>query len=77
MKIWIFVVKFLLIGSLFIVSNNDLSLIDNEERQEFYSLFTSWLNSLVGHVSDISGYVVKSEWLPNKDLKNNIEEVIE
>lgn len=67
MKIWIVAMKFLLIGALFIVSNQNLYLNNVDDRRNFYDLYYDWMNNLFGHAKQITGYVVNSEWLP----KNN------
>ena len=64
MKLWIIVVKFLFFGALFIVSNQNLYLSENEDMNAFLNFYYSWLNNLYTHVQDITGYVVNSEWLP-------------
>ena len=64
MKIYLFILKFLFIGALFIVSNNNLHLADFNEREIFYNSFYSWLSDLFGRASQITGYVTSSKWLP-------------
>ena len=72
MKIYLFILKFLFIGALFIVSNNNLHLINLEERNVFYSNFYSWLSGLFDSVGQITGYITKSEWLPQTNPQQNI-----
>jgi len=72
MKIYLFVLKFLFIGALFIVSNNNLHIINLEERNVFYSHFYSWLLGLFDSVGQIVGYVTKSEWLPQINPQQTI-----
>ena len=72
MKIYLFILKFLFIGALFIVSNNNLHLINLEERNVFYSNFYSWLSGLFDSVGQITGYVTKSQWLPQTSSNQNI-----
>ncbi len=74
MKIYLFILKFLFIGALFIVSNNNLHLINLEERNVFYSYFYSWLSGLFDSVGQITGYVTKSQWLPQTNSPQNIPE---
>jgi hypothetical protein len=68
MKLVIVVVKLLLLGALFIISNNSLHLSDSVERGQFVDLYTDWLDGLVEQSVEITGYLVKFEWLPDKDL---------
>ncbi len=65
MKIYLYILKFLFIGALFIVSNNNLHLNNPAEREVFYANFHSWLNNILSSVTQITGYVTSSEWLPN------------
>jgi hypothetical protein len=64
MKISIIVVKFLLLGALFIISNQELYLTNPQDLETFYDLFGSWIFNLANHFFQISGYVINSEWLP-------------
>jgi len=67
MKIPIVILKLLFIGALFIVSNHNLHLADSNERGVFFNVYTDWLSNLFFQGTDVTGYVVKFEWLPNKD----------
>jgi len=67
MKISIFVLKFLFIGALFIVSNENLYLKNPADLESFSNLFLSWLQALTDKVLEITGYVINSEWLPQND----------
>lgn len=59
--------KFLFIGVLFIVSNNNLHLSEEQDLTKFFDLFYSWLSGLFSRVREITGYVVDSEWLPKEN----------
>lgn len=71
MKLSLTIIKFLFIGMLFIVSNNNLYLKDTDDRQIFLDSFYSWINGLLSHAYEITGYVINSEWLPSN---NNTEQ---
>jgi hypothetical protein len=58
------VMKLLFLGALFIVSNHDLALKNVDDRTEFNIKFGIWVDRMVGQVIEVSGYVAKSEWLP-------------
>ncbi len=73
MKIWILVVKFIFIGSLFIVSNHNLYLSEPADRELFVEYFSSWLSELYGKSAEITGYVISSAWLPDKNLDFSLE----
>ena len=64
MKISIVVIKLLLLGALFIASNNELYLSDVHDRVVFFNYYYSWLENLFNQGADLTAYVVKSEWLP-------------
>ena len=70
MKLTIILIKFFFISALFIVSNNNLHLAVDSERQTFFDISVSWLHELFDNTKALAGYVVKSEWLPgiNKTL---------
>ena len=71
MKIPIVIVKLLVLGALFIISNSNLHLLVQEERQVFFGTYTDWIGSLFEQSLDVTGYVVKFEWLP-KDFERVI-----
>jgi len=73
MKIIMFIVKFLLIGALFIVSNENLALQGKEDREFFFETFQTWISSLTGNFGEITGYVVNSEWLPGNTSADIIQ----
>ncbi len=64
MKITISLVKFLFIGALFIVSNENLFLNNPEHLSKFFELFYIWLSGIFSQAWQITGYVINSEWLP-------------
>ncbi|MBI2452155.1 hypothetical protein HYV50_03700 [Candidatus Pacearchaeota archaeon] len=64
MKLSIFVLKFLFIGALFIVTNENLYLKNPADREIFFNLFYSWFSQLSSHLTKITGFVTNSEWLP-------------
>ena len=67
MKIGIIIVKFIFIGALFIVSNQNLHLLEFDDRQEFYDYFGNWMEGIYDHSLEITGYVLNSEWLPEPE----------
>ena len=64
MKAVIIVLKVLFLGALFIVSNHNLYLNDGSDREVFYDMYTSWLSDLFSQGAELTGYLIKSEWLP-------------
>ena len=72
MKIPILIIKLLFIGALFIVSNHNLHLADSHERDVFMNFYSSWLDNLFSQGLDVTGYIVKFEWLPSKEISSPI-----
>lgn len=64
MKIRMILVKLLFLGALFIISNNNLHLVDNGERETFFNYYSSWIGNIFNQGVQVTGYVVKFEWLP-------------
>ncbi|MBU1136110.1 MAG: hypothetical protein KJ559_01220 [Nanoarchaeota archaeon] len=64
MRLIILVLMFLMIGALFIVSENNLALKENKSRQELKTIYLSWFEQLFNNSKNLIGYVVKLEWLP-------------
>lgn len=66
MRITVFIVKFLLLGAFFIISNHNLALANTDDRQEFIDVFKSWVVGVGKNVASLTGYVVDVEWLPTE-----------
>ncbi len=66
MRTLIFIIVFFLVAALFIISENNLSLKDEQSRQELQVKYYSWLNKTFVNVKGLTGYVVKLDWLPKK-----------
>jgi len=64
MKVYIFILKFLFVGALFIISNQNLYLTHHEDLTRFSGLYYSWLGNVFSNVVSLTAYVVKFEWLP-------------
>jgi len=71
MRIRVLILLFLLVGAFFIVSNNDLHLNSKYDLQKFVGLYYSWLSGLFDNLKVITGYVIKSDWLPSSDRITN------
>lgn len=66
MKIQIIIVKLLVLGALFIISNQNLHLGVSSEREVFFDSYSSWTTNIFYQIVDITGYVIRFEWLPDK-----------
>ena len=64
MKIFIFLVIFLLSGAFFIISNNNLHLGVSDEFNKFSGEYYGWFFKLFGNAKSVTGYVVNMNWLP-------------
>jgi len=64
-RLIMFILMFLLIGAFWIVNNNNIHLSQGESRMELGQLYYNWLGNIFSNVKDVTGYVVKMEWLPN------------
>ncbi len=67
MKVTIVIVKMLFIGALFIVSNQNLYMSDVADRHVFYDFYAKWVDTLFRQAFEVTGYVVKFEWLPTSN----------
>lgn len=72
MKIAILIVKFFVLGALFIVSNYSLALKDPSQFAIFSELYLNWLESFFNNSMQVTGYVVQFDWLPraNETIPN-------
>ncbi len=64
MKIYLVIIKFFFIGALFIVSNHVLYLSNPVDFLTFKQLYFNWLENIFDSGSEITAYVVNSNWLP-------------
>jgi len=64
------VLKILFVGALLIVSNQNLHLADETEREVFFETYFAWIGSLADQGVKVTSYVVKFEWLPPKDSED-------
>lgn len=64
MKIILFVLMFLVIGALLILSNNNLPLYKDENISQFKILYTQWLDGVYQNTWSITGNAVNMKWMP-------------
>ncbi|MDP3987183.1 MAG: hypothetical protein Q8P81_03090 [Nanoarchaeota archaeon] len=69
------IIKFFLISALFIVSNGDLNLREQEDRVVFAEEYSTWLSNVFNQGTDIGGFVVNSQWLPSSDPSGRVEKI--
>lgn len=66
MKIIIFVMIFLILGALFIISNNDLKITDKNDLKKFSEECKIWGNKILQNIGALTGNAIKQNWLPEK-----------
>ena len=62
-----FVILFLFIGAFFIVSNERIQLNSSENVSLFLDKYGHWVDKLFDNSKTAVGYVIKMEWLPEKE----------
>jgi len=67
MKITIILIKFLFVGALFIISNHQLYLSNQQQMDEFFDRYYNWLSLIFENAMEVSGYVVHSAWIPDQN----------
>lgn len=65
MKIFLAVLKFLFLGALLIISNQQLYLTDSEDFGQFRESYVNWLGDVFDFGKEITVFVVKSNWVPD------------
>ena len=66
MKVLMFVIIFLMIGALFIVSEKGLDLNKETAQKTFVKYYVSWIGQTFDNLKSMSGYIIKLDWLPDK-----------
>ena len=64
MKIQIILVKLIVLGALFIISNQNLHLTIAAERAAFFDTYGAWALNIIHQFAQVTGYVVRFDWLP-------------
>ena len=64
MKILMLAIFFLMIGALFIISENNLALKDSGSFPKFLGIYYSWISHLFDNSKNLAGYIIKMDWLP-------------
>ncbi len=68
MKIQMIIVKLLILGALFVISNQNLHLLIPSEREIFLDAYSEWITNIIDKVVNITGHAVRLEWLPKQYL---------
>ena len=64
MRLTVFFIKFVFLAAFFIISNQNLALVDADNREIFVEEYKAWVFTVTEHVGSLTSYVVKVEWLP-------------
>ena len=64
MKVLIFVLMFFILGSLLIISNDNLFLSNSEDAKTFGTIWIDWVEKIYGNSLSITGNLVKMNWVP-------------
>jgi len=66
MRLFTFLILFLLFSAFFIVSEGNLQLHKKVDALEFGRQYYSWIGDTIGNVKSATAFVIKSEWMPSK-----------
>ena len=58
------VLMFFVLGSLLIISNNNLALSNQEDVENFEVLLVDWVSKIFENFKSITGNVVRLDWRP-------------
>ena len=64
MKAQIVIVKLIVLGALFIISEQNLYLTVASDRAIFFNVYSSWVREIFNQAAQVTGYVVRLDWLP-------------
>lgn len=70
MKLYLILVKLFVVSALLIISNNNLALAESSNRVLFWDQYYHWLSTTFDQGIQLTGYVVRSEWLPETSASN-------
>lgn len=68
MKFLMIFIMFLMLGGFFIISENRLALNSGSDVDEFFSLYSRWIDDLSLNGKTVVGHVIKMDWLPGGDM---------
>jgi len=64
MRLLIFLMIFVVLFSLLIISNNNLAMQKSENLVKFGDLWISWLDKVSKNVGSLTGNLIKMDWNP-------------
>lgn len=64
MKCLMIFLMFLVIGALFVISNNNLAMHKKENFEKFSELYIQWFDQIYINSQMLTGQAIKLDWLP-------------
>jgi hypothetical protein len=64
MKIFMISLMFFVIGALFIISNDNLRMNEQENIEKFSESYIEWINQIYLNIQALTGNVIKLDWFP-------------
>jgi len=64
MKIFIFILLFLIVSGLILINNHDLHLSKDGELRDFSELYFNWVGQVYSNFFSMTGYFSKLDWFP-------------
>ncbi len=64
MKIIMAVLMFFVLGTLLIISNNNLALYNSENSKKFSDLWIDWIDKTFSNLKSVTGYAISLDWEP-------------
>ena len=65
MRIYLIIAFLLLMNAFFIISENDLKLVDSNNSKIFFNLYINWFANIGNNLETITGNVVNLNWIPD------------
>ena len=72
MRLYLVLLKLFVISALLIISNRNLALHDDSARELFIDEYYHWLSGTFDKGAFLTGYVVRSEWLPDTNVNRSL-----
>lgn len=75
MKILFFLLVFLLLGGFIIISNENLHILNEKEREKFGEMYLYWFDNLFDNFKGLTAYIINTNWIPDNDYNVNLTSV--
>ena len=64
MKVLTIILMFFMLNALLIISNNEIHIFTDKGIKDFSNFYLNWINSFYKNSLEISGHIIKKDWLP-------------